>query len=184
MPSPSVIDPALLANSDATAPTATLGTTKEKVQTYMLFLSDQAFEGLREQAKEAQFIRGDTNAYGLGQYLTALAPHTLYDTRPYQLRNVDATMLSTNRLPVWAGELPRRRRSISFPPSTLTILATHARNLGIVNPRVPTSLLRPNSLASVVLEAIGIGWLTADVHPLFVRRRPAPVYDANGTIRH
>ena len=115
---------------------------------------------------------------GLSAYVAALAaiPPALYeDLRPhavsdlYRLNNTRLTQqgrVPDPLLPIWHEELyARRTHLLAIPQVTIDGLMAISAHWGITNYRREDSVSSVSSRISVVLEAVGLGWLSPMQQP-------------------
>lgn len=131
-------------------------------RSFLVYLSPQAKQGLRQQAIIAGYIASDElrNHNGLSAYLNAIASGAFDDTRPPHIAASDEEQIAHNLCPVWNLSYPRKRHRIALTRIAKARLYTLAIDHLIANPHNYNSMNNLTSTLGVVLEAIGTGWLT------------------------
>lgn len=141
---------------------------------YRVLLSVAGHVGLQNQAYECGYrtARSGTSR-GMGKYLTALAQLPLHDQRPSQIKQHDLTRLKVALMPMWHTEARRHHVYIELPIAAHDAYIQTALRLGISSHTRPSRALHDRANLSVVLEAIGLGWLAPDASALDrISRKP------------
>lgn len=139
-------------------------------KSYTLYISDEAYDTLCEQARLAGHIHPSnyTNSKGIRHYVEWLVRQRLIDNRPPYIRETDQEMLNEGMSPEWRLYGPRRRRTMVLTDATLVDASKWAMLLGIAytpHRRIigaPTYLDGAQCVAAI-LEAIGSNWIQIEV---------------------
>lgn len=159
---------------------AHLGTATRRPRVHV-YLSDEAYEYLCEQAEVYQYISSARNRHksGFSDYIAALSRCKFQDTRTQDIRDSDLPRLESGHLPYWNTDTPRKARFIAMTNDTQERLRTVALDIGITNVNRPDSVDIPRSPISAMLEAVGIKWLT----PVSMIPNPHPPLSINKKFR-
>lgn len=135
---------------------------------HQFFISNKAYEGLVEQARDTGHIRSHQRNRGLGVYMSDLvnlnpAPKDWEDNRPRSLQQTTLEDLESGHLPQWDDGAPKYMRGITIALTTQPICLTLGQYFGIV--KAGGRRFEPPALHSQVWEAIGLGWLKPRVVP-------------------
>ena len=135
----------------------------------LLFLSDEAYNGLVQQARETLFIRTETRPRGLSKFMTRLLesnplPDLWIDNRPDYLQAILEEELEGGYFPTWDKGDRRFPRNLGVTPVVLIKSALLARTLGVIKSNAPKQrgrgdTLTQQALSSEFWEAVGLSWL-------------------------
>lgn len=142
-----------------------------------VLLSDHSLSNLRSHALTSGYIspttaQGPYPTAGLSRFLRATADHipisSWVDSRPQHIQAHDYEYITRKAWPIWSTE-PRYRRTDLFfnNEPTLDYFFELAERLAVVS-RATTR----HSCAGLVLEAIGIKFITSPFFPLSVPKGP------------
>ena len=137
-------------------------------QVVTLYISDDAYNVLVEQARMAGFVKSDI-ARGMSGYIEWLMLHcTFTDTRPDDVKQADRDMMSQGYAPEWRMYGPRRRRNIKLSAGAMATASAEAVSLTIAHHPARRMLGAPSYMdgpacMSAILEALGTDWLKAEV---------------------
>jgi len=136
-----------------------------KPEISFLYISDEAWEGLVTQARQANYVRGE-RVWGLTKWMIALLlanPSTEMweDKRPRPIQEGIEDMLERGALPSWdMGDYRRARCLSGFPVEARNLSAQLALNMGILKAVSFKRATVTSTLASQLWEAIGLKWLS------------------------
>lgn len=143
----------------------------------LYFISDRAYDILTQYGQRQGYIKLPTNtkeaanrANGMSAFLEALPYTSFEDTRPQLVRQRHQEEIKHNRAPSWTGYYSRRQRQITLTEQAMEKYIMIAISLNIITPE-PYAVGGPSRLTfiptiSLVLEAIGLKWLTPVSFPL------------------
>lgn len=126
-----------------------------------LFLSDEAYNHLAQQASLSGFVTlTKYTTRGMEAYIAYLMRCHMSDARPPDVRVQDADMLSVGMAPDWRIHWPRAPHKIRVTQDTLILGAAHCLTLGIAYAPARRILNAPTfhdlvPCMSALLEAIG-----------------------------
>lgn len=134
-------------------------------------ISDEAYEGLSRLAAEQNFIGyGAQRRTGMSSFLERLSYREFYDTRDEEIQGFDEQLIAAGYVPIWRiAENERVQRALDLSNEALCRYAEIGFKFKITMGRrykhgpLYKSLL---SITAAVLEAIGLGWLTATDLPV------------------
>jgi hypothetical protein len=139
-------------------------------------LSEAAYDGLARIAERQGYALNNValRGRGISKLLDAVgrrSPQDFIDARPDWQREADDDLLAAGRHKDWASPEPYRwGRRLSLLPTTENTLILVAERLDCVNNRRDdSSAYNRNSLVAMVLEAMGLGWITLADWPLAPR---------------
>lgn len=137
------------------------------------YITDKAFQKLILMAQQGHYVKpGTERAKGMSDFFNDLAHYALKDTRPPFVVQRHQEERRNNRAPTWTFTRFRRARSLKLTDEAIESYLTSALVFGIIEinpfpiggPRRDT----PYPAISIVLEAIGLGYLTPESMPIQV----------------
>lgn len=138
----------------------------------IFYISDHAFGHLVHLAQLRGYVPyGSQRVKGLSKFLNDLAKTKFIDTRPDLVVRRHQEEIEHDHAPTWTHTRTRRARNIQLTDDSLARYLLVASNNGIIrNPPYTTGnpqMTTAQPAVSLVLEGIGLEWLTPDTLPDF-----------------
>jgi hypothetical protein len=136
----------------------------------MFYVSDKAYGHLVILAQQCGYVKwGSGRVKGLSQFINDLAHTTFYDTRPDLVKERHRDEMRMGRAPTWLHTRTRRMRSLQLDEYTIKKFVEVALQVGIIRPEPDVigsvSRITPGPTVALVLEAIGLRWITPSTLP-------------------
>jgi hypothetical protein len=143
---------------------------EDTVPITMFYVSDKAYNHIVLLAQQCGYVKyGSNKVKGLSTFINDLAHTTFYDTRPELVKARHRDEMRMGRAPTWLHTRTRRMRNLQLDESTIRKFVEVALQVGIIRPEPDTiggvSRLTPGPTVALVLEAIGLQWITPTVLP-------------------
>jgi hypothetical protein len=144
-------------------------TNHQPATTRTLYVSDEAWAVLAQQAQIAGFVSNSEAPRGIGEYIEWLVRNCEFeDTRPDDVREQDDAMRSAGYAPEWRLYSPRRKRNVKLTADALALASVEALTLGMATYPVRRLIGAPtyiddSACMSALLEALGTEWLHATI---------------------
>lgn len=129
------------------------------------YISDLSFNKLVGIAQRQQYVQfGSERVKGLSDFLNDLSKYPMEDTRPALVKERHQEEIKHDRAPTWTHIRTRRNRQLKLTDDAIERFFLVAYQMGIIRmkPFVRGGPDRRTPFPSValVLEAIGLGWIT------------------------
>jgi hypothetical protein len=139
------------------------------------YISDTAYFRLVNAAQRYRYVQfGSKRVKGLSEFLNDLAKIPMEDTRPPIVRERHVEEIRNNRAPTWMNTRLRRQRLLTLTEDSIQRYFLVAYQVGIVRadpyPVGGPDRSTPYPSVALVLEAIGLGWLTPIEYPFNGRK--------------
>lgn len=134
------------------------------------YLSDPAYNVLINIAQVKKYVaRNSDRAKGLSTFLNDLAQMKMTDTRPSIVIERHNQEIKHNHAPTWLKYHNRRGRLLKLSDDAIARYILHAHKVGIIRdepwPVGGPDRKLPYATISLVLEGIGLQWITPDEWP-------------------
>jgi hypothetical protein len=135
------------------------------------YITDLAFGKLVGLAQRHRYVRfGTERAKGLSEFLNDLSHFDMEDTRPQIVKERHEQEIRLNRSPTWLYVYNRRARLLSLTDEALQKYVEVALQVGIIKkdpyPIGGPDRRTPYPTVSLVIEGIGLGWITPVTIPI------------------
>lgn len=140
----------------------------------LYYISDHSYQNLTQMGQRQGYIRLQAaRAHGMTDFLDALSKSNFQDTRPNHVKIRHESEIRNFRAPTWTSYFQRRTRLLSISDEAMARFIQIALSFGIIEPK-PFAVGGPSRLTmipttSLVLEGIGLGWITPVNLPLKVK---------------
>lgn len=129
------------------------------------YLTDNGYGKLVHMAQRARYVEfGASRVRGMSDFLNELCTTEFDDTRPELVRQRHEEEIAHGRAPTWMQNRNRRSRLLTLTDDAIARYFLVAYQVGIIR-REPYAIGGPSRrtelpAVSLVLEAIGLGWIT------------------------
>lgn len=136
----------------------------------IFYVSDKAFGHLVHLAQVRGYVKwGAQRVKGLSEFLNMLSESKFTDTRPDLVRQRHEEEIRMGRAPTWLHTRTRRARNLQLSETAIENYLELAYKVKIIKDEPYTiggpSRLTPQPSVSLVLEGIGLQWLTPKTLP-------------------
>lgn len=134
------------------------------------YLTEKSYAALIGMSQKCGYVKfGAQRAKGLSPFLIDLAQMPMDDTRPPLVKQRHDEEIKYNRAPTWMNSRLRRARMLSLNNDAIARYLLIAHKMGIIRtePWIIGGPDRktPYPTIAIVLEAIGLGWITPREFP-------------------
>jgi hypothetical protein len=142
-----------------------------KTKPALFFVSDEAYGRLTRLGQRQSYINiTPQRVNGMSKFLEDLSSANFKDTRPLNVKQRHESEVRLGHAPTWISYHVRRQRLLTISDTSMIRYMGIALSFGIITPE-PYAVGGPSRLTmipttSLVLEGIGLGWITPVTVPL------------------